>query len=156
TDGLLLDPNLAAARQGYRLGPLDEVTITVWGTKEIWSEITDQSQQPSRVTTVQEDGTIVLPLLANVPVAGLTLSEALARITERYKSVLASAFQVDGQITKYRSQPVQLDGAVAKPGTVYISNEIRTLGQAISFGGGGPADSAEMSKGVLVRDGKRY
>lgn len=156
TDGLLVDPNFAPARSGYRLGPLDEVTITVWGTKEIWSEITDQSQQPSRVTTVQEDGTIVLPLLANVPVAGLTLSEALARITERYKSVLASSFQVDGQITKYRSQPVQLDGAISKPGTVYISNEIRTLGQAISFGGGGPAETAEPSKAVLVRGGKRY
>ena len=143
-------------RPEYRIGPLDELTITVWGAKEIWSEITDQSQQPTRVTTVQEDGTIVLPLLAGIQVNGLTVSETLKKIANSYREVLGTSFQVDAQVTKYRSKPVLLDGAVSKPGTVYLSNEVRTLGEAIVSGGGGLPETAEPLKGVLIRGDQRY
>lgn len=148
-----LDPS--QPRPAYRIGPLDELTITVWGAKEIWSEITDQSQQPTRVTSVLEDGTIVLPLLKNVQVNGLTVSQALAKIAAAYRDVLGSAFQVDGQVTRFRSKSVLLDGAVGKPGAVYLSNDVRTLGEAI-LAGGGLSVIAEPSKGILVRGGRRY
>jgi protein involved in polysaccharide export with SLBB domain len=147
--------NPGQPRPAYRIGPLDELSITVWGAKEIWSEITDQSQQPTRVTTVLEDGTIVLPLLPSVHVGGLTVGEALKKIGTSYREVLGTSFQVDGQVTKYRSKPVLLDGAVNRPGTVYLSNEVRTLGEAIISSGGYP-DIAEPSKGILVRGDRRF
>lgn len=148
-----LDPG--QPRPAYRIGPLDELTITVWGAREIWSEITDQSQQPTRITTVLEDGTIVLPLLKNVQVSGLTVGEALAKIAAAYRDVLGSAFQVDGQVTKFRSKPVLLDGAVGRPGTVNLGNDVRTLGEAI-LASGGLSLVAEPSKGILVRGDRRY
>lgn len=148
-----LNPGLP--RPAYRIGPLDELTITVWGAREIWSEITDQSLQPTRVTTVLEDGTVVLPLLANVQVVGLTVSEALGKIAASYRDVLGTSFQVDGRVTRFRSKPVLLDGAVGKPGAVYLSNDVRTLGEAILSGGGFPA-TTELSKGVLIRGERRY
>lgn len=162
TDPALADPaklptlSPTNPRPAYRIGPLDELTITVWGAKEIWSEITDQSQQPTRVTTVQDDGTIVLPLLKSIQVAGNTVNEALAKITDSYKTVLGATFQVDGQITKFRSKPVLLDGAINKPGIVYLSPEVRTLGEAISIAGGGFPETAELSKGILIREQQRY
>ena len=143
-------------RPPYRIGPLDELSITVWGSKEIWSEITDQSQQPTRVTVVQEDGTIVLPLLPNLKVEGLTLGEALAKITGAYRQALGSSFQVTGQISRFRSQPVLVGGAVTRPGTVYLSSDVRTLGEAVEIGGGGFPAAAELSKGVLIRGDQRY
>jgi polysaccharide export outer membrane protein len=149
-----LDP--AAPRPAYRIGPHDELTVTVWGSREIWAEITDQSLQPTRTTTVQDDGTIVLPLIMGVQVGGLTLSEALHRISDAYRKVLGSSFQVDGQISRFRSKPVLLDGAVTKPGTVFLSNEVRTLGEAIASGGGGVTELAELRKGVLIRGDQRY
>gem|GEM_PF-5233077 len=147
--------NPSRPRPAYRIGPLDELTITVWGAREIWAEITDQSQQPTRVTSVLEDGTIVLPLLNSVQVNGLTVSEALAKIVASYRDVLGSAFQVDGQVTKFRSKSVLLDGAVNRPGAVYLSNDVRTLGEAILVGGG-LSVIAEPSKGILVRGDRRY
>ena len=146
----------AAPRPAYRLGPDDELSIAVWGSKEIWSEITDQSLQPTRVTSVQEDGTIVLPLLVPVDVGGLTLSEALAKISDSYRRILGSTFQVNGQITKFRSKPVQLDGAITRPGTVYLSPEVRTLSEAVSIGGGGLPESAALAKVLLIRGQQRY
>jgi polysaccharide export outer membrane protein len=149
-----LDPK--SLRPPYRIGPHDELTITVWGSREIWAEITDQSLQPTRTTTVQDDGTIVLPLIMRVQVDGLTLSEALRRVSDAYRKVLGSSFQVDGQISRFRSKPVMLDGAVSKPGTVFLSNDVRTLGEAIASGAAGVADLAELRKGVLIRGDQRY
>jgi len=140
----------------YRIGPLDELTITVWGARDIWSEVTDQSQQPTRAVTVQADGTIVLPLLKSVSVAGLTLNEMLTRIAKAYQKFDGSSFQVNGQITKYQSKPVLLDGAINKPGTIYLSAAVRTLGDAVTNSGGGLREAADPSHGVLIRGGKRY
>jgi polysaccharide biosynthesis/export protein len=161
-DATLGDPaslhrlDLKSPRPPYRIGPHDELTITVWGSREIWAEITDQSLQPTRTTTVQDDGTIVLPLIMSVQVDGLTLSEALRKISDAYRKVLGSSFQVDGVISRFRSKPVMLDGAVSKPGTVFLSNEVRTLGEAIASGAAGVADLAELRKGVLIRGDQRY
>lgn len=140
----------------YRIGLLDELTITVWGAREIWAEITDQSQQPTRITTVQNDGTIVLPLLKSVKVAGLTVSEAFAKITKAYRRLDGSSFQVTGRVTKFQSKPVLLDGAINKPGTTYLSTAVRTLGEAVTGSGGGLSPFADPSKGILIRRGNRY
>lgn len=149
-----LDPK--DPRPPYRIGPQDELSITVWAPREIWAEITDQSLEPNRATTVQEDGTVVLPLIHNIRVEGLTLPEALRNISDAYRKVLGTSFQVDGSITKFRSKPVFLDGAVSKPGTIYLSNEVRTLGEAIASSGTAFADAAELKKAVLIRADRRY
>jgi len=140
----------------YRIGPLDVLSITVWGARDIWAEVTDQSQQPTRITTVQDDGTIVLPLLKGVKVAGLTVSEAIAKIAKAYRKLDGSSFQVTGDVLKFQSKPVLLDGAVSKPGTVYLSTEVRTLGQAVSGSGGGLSAVADPRKGILIRGDRRY
>lgn len=143
-------------KSAYRIGPLDELTITVWGARDVWSEVTDQSQQPTRVVMVQDDGTIVLPLLKNVRVAGMTLSEALAKIGTEYRKLDGSSFQVTGQVTRFQSKPFLLDGAFKRPGPFYLSTVIRTLGEAVTGSGGGLTEIADASKGVLIRDSKRY
>jgi len=161
-DSTLEDPSnlprvsLQGTNPAYRIGPLDVLTITVWGARDIWFEVTDQSQQPTRVVMVQGDGTIVLPLLKNVHVSGLTLSEALAKIGKAYRNLDGSSFQVTGQISQFQSKPVLLDGAFKKPGPFYLSTAIRTLGEAVTGIGGGLTGVADASKGVLIRGGKRY
>ena len=129
--------DLNRPRSAYRIGRQDELTITVWGPKDIWSEISAQGQQSPHATVVQDDGTIVLPLLKNVQVEGLTLTEALTKIADLFKTVAGSAFQVDGQITKFRSKCVLLDGAFKKRGVVYLGPTGVPLGEAISGSGGG-------------------
>lgn len=142
-------------RPAYRLGPQDELTITIWGNRDIWAEIRAQGEQVPQTTIVQDDGTLVLPLLKNVSVAGLTVPEALAKIADAYKRALGVPFQVDGWVTKYRSKSVWLDGMFNKPGVTYLSSELIALGEVVNSAGG-LLETGDASSGVLVRGDKRY
>ncbi|HET9651748.1 MAG TPA: polysaccharide biosynthesis/export family protein [Usitatibacter sp.] len=144
-----------AAPPAYRIRPHDELTLTVWGPRDIWGDITAQGGQATQVTPVHDDGTIVLPLLRHVQVAGLTMPEALARIAEAYRAGVRANFQVDGKVTVFRSQPVLLDGAFARPGVAWLSPELGTLGEAVAAAGG-LSESADPTRGLLVRGGMRY
>lgn len=141
--------------EAYRLGPYDELTVTVWGPRDIWGDITAQGGQATQVTPVHDDGTIVLPLLRRVPVGGLTVPEALTRIADSYRINVRANFQVDGKVTHFRSRPVLLDGAFARPGVAYLSPELGTLGEAVAAAGG-LHDNADPARGILVRGGMRY
>lgn len=144
------------ARPAYRLGPQDELAITVWGPREVWSEVTVQAGQNPRALTVQDDGTLVLPLLRKVNVLGLTVDEALARIAEGYRGVAGSRFQVDGSLTRQRSKAVLMEGAVVRPGVAYLGPDLLTLGEAISGAAGGLTDAADPHRGLLLRNGQAF
>ncbi|MGE5095048.1 MAG: polysaccharide biosynthesis/export family protein, partial [Betaproteobacteria bacterium] len=144
-----------AARAAYRIGAHDELTLTVWGPKDIWGDITAQGGQATQVTPVHDDGAIVLPLVRRVNVAGLTVPEALEKVTAAYRADVRAPFQVDGKVTQFRSQAILLDGAFAKPGISYLSPELGTIGEAVASAGG-LNESADPARGILVRAGKRY
>lgn len=143
------------SRPAYRLGPQDELNITIWGNKDIWSEIRSQGEQVPQTAIVQDDGTLVLPLLENVSVAGLTVPETLAKIADAYKRALRVSFQVDGWVTKYRSKSIWLDGMFNKPGVAYLNSGSMALGEVVNSAGG-LQETGDASSGVLVRGDKRY
>ena len=151
-------PRLApsAPRSGYRVGPQDELTLTVWASKDIWAAITAQGEQATQTVVVQDDGTIVLPLLQPIRVDGLAFSQILAKVAETYRKSLCETVQVDGKITRYRAKSILIDGAFNKPGIAYLSPELRTLGEAIIATGGGLTADGTPIRGVLNRGGKRY
>ena len=61
----------ATAGQPYRLGPGDELQISVWGHEDLQAEV-----------VVLPDGTIFFPLVNQVKLAGLTIMEAQQLLTE--------------------------------------------------------------------------
>lgn len=141
----------------YRLRPGDELTVTVWGPREVWQDIVPQGGSVSRNNVVvQDDGTIVLPLVRRVGVGGATLLEALVRIGESYRGVAGARFQVDAALARARPQTVLVEGAVAKPGQVALAPEGTTLGEALIGGAGGLLEGANPSRGLLVRGGEQY
>jgi len=146
----------ARPRPPYRIGIQDELTITVWGPKELWSDISAQGEQATQTTVVHDNGAIVLPLLRPVQVEGLTVPEALARIVEAYKTTVGATVQAEGRVSRFRSRSILLDGAFNKPGIVSLSGDLATLGEAISGVGGGLPESADAARGILFRGGKRY
>ncbi len=64
-----------ASSSSYRLRPMDVITMTVFQEPEL-------TNVENRIST---DGTITLPLIEKVNVAGLTRQEAEDKITELYK-----------------------------------------------------------------------
>jgi len=118
----------------YRLGAGDVLEVIVFGNDDL-----------SRTTTVQTTGSISLPLLGEVPVAGLTVSEAKQKLT----SLLARDYlvnpQVDVKVKEYQSQFVTVLGEVNSPGRKGLRGRTRLIDVLVDSGGFTPRASGEVS-----------
>ena len=70
----------ASELPGYRIGPEDVLQISVWNNEPI-----------SRTTPVRPDGNISLPLLNDVPAAGLTPMELREQLVRRLADYMPNA-----------------------------------------------------------------
>jgi len=107
----------------YRIGPMDLVSVEVLEDDSLDAE-----------TRVTEAGTIELPHVDPVTVAGLTTHEAALALGKALEKYLQRA-TVTLRIIEYRSQPITLLGAVRKPGTLPFSGRW-TLIDAVTEAGG--------------------
>lgn len=92
------------ASDSYKLRPLDLLTMSMF--QEV-----DMQKIEVRVST---DGYIILPLIDKVSVAGLTLSQAQAKITELYREYFVDP-QVSLFILMYAKQSCYVVGFVNQP-----------------------------------------
>ena len=109
---------------GYRIGPRDLVEIRVFETQEL---------NGSR--RVSEDGNVNLPLVGDVPVAGLTEIEAAQRIKETLEAKMLNRASVSVQVTEFRSRPISVLGAVRQAGSLPLAGRW-TLLEALTAAGG--------------------
>lgn len=108
-----------------RLGPGDEMDIAVFGIPDLSRHV--------RVTT---DGNINMALLGWVPVSGLTVEEAQARIESRLvEGGYVKNPEVLISVKEYTHQAISVIGEVAKPG-VYPVLGSHTLLDALLMAGG--------------------
>lgn len=117
----------------YRVGPGDVLDVVVYGNDDL-----------SRSTTIQTSGTVSLPLLGDVSVAGLTLPEIKTKLT----SLLARDYlvnpQVDVKVKDYQSQFVTLIGEVNSPGRKPLRGRTRLIDALVEAGGFTPRASGEV------------
>lgn len=109
---------------GYRIGPRDLLEIRVFETPEL---------NVSR--RVSEDGSINLPLVGEVKVAGLTETAAAQTIKEALEAKLLQRASVAVQVQEFRSRPISVIGAVRQPGNLAFSGRW-TLLEALTAAGG--------------------
>lgn len=83
---------------------------------------------------VSDSGAIELPLLGEIPVAGLTAPDVRSRIEDRLTAYLNRA-NVSVVVKEFYNKPVSVLGAVLKPGALSISGRW-TLMRAITTAGG--------------------
>jgi len=118
----------------YRVGAGDVLSITVFGHPDL-------SQSPA----IQPSGTIVMPLLREVPVAGLTVAE----IQRKLRNLLERDYLVDPQVhvevKEYQSQYVIILGEVNSPGRKPLRGETRLIDALVDAGGFKPTASAEVT-----------
>jgi polysaccharide export outer membrane protein len=132
--------NLSTAQSAgsYLIGAGDEIRITVFGQPELSAE-----------GQVSAQGTVQVPLLGTVIVAGKNGADAAYQIAERYQSgnFLKNA-QVNVLVTKYRSQVVSILGRVNNPGKLVLEGPT-SLTQALAWAGGiAPSGSERL---ILTR-----
>jgi polysaccharide export outer membrane protein len=128
------DPPAPDARPGYRVGAGDVLGITVFGHPDL-----------SVAPAVQPSGNIVMPLLREVPVAGLTVAE----VQRKLRNLLERDYLVDPQVhvevKEYQSQYVIVLGEVNSPGRKPLRGETRLIDALVDAGGFKPTASAEVT-----------
>jgi polysaccharide export outer membrane protein len=128
----------------YKIGPLDALEITVFKVPEL-----------SKVVQVADTGTVNLPLVGEIPAAGLTAQQIERDLTSRLGAKYLHNPQVTVLVKEYNSQRVTMEGAFKKPGVYPIQGRMSLL-QAIALAGG--IDDQVSSDEVVVfrqKDGKR-
>ena len=127
----------------YKIGPQDVLRIDVWKEPDI-----------SRAIPVRPDGKISLPLLNDIPAAGLTTTELAGSIREGLKKFINNP-QVTVTLTEINSRRVYCTGEVLKPGALSLLPNMTAL-QALSSCGGFTQFAKIKSIYILrVEDGKQ-
>jgi polysaccharide biosynthesis/export protein len=123
---------------GYVLGPDDQIVIHAIDSPEI-------SDKPFLVGM---NGNITLPLVGRVQAGGLTVEQLESELNTRLKKYMYNP-QVSVTVVEFRSQPVSVFGAVARPGVIQLRGR-KTLYEVLSMAGG-PTESAGSSLTVTRR-----
>ena len=127
----------------YRVGAEDVIEIRVYGEPDL-----------SAIARVQTNGTIALPLIGNVEVAGLTIEALREKITERFKQGYLKKPQITIFLQQYRQSMVHLFGEVSAPGPYRLTHQ-DTLMELISKAGGfTPVAKKSKVKVIRQADGK--
>jgi polysaccharide export outer membrane protein len=106
---------------------------------------------------VTDDGTINVPYVGTVPVAGLDLTQIEQRIAERLKGK-AQDPQVIAEFVADRSHTVMVSGEVKNPGRISVLDNVRSVVDAINHAGGplsaGPQSQSNQLEVVVRRHGQ--
>jgi polysaccharide export outer membrane protein len=124
---------IPAAPGDYEVGPGDVIEVAVYGNDDL-----------SRLPTVQTNGSISLPLLGEVQVAGLTIAEVQRKITNLLEKDYLVKPQVEVKVKDYNSQYVSVVGEVNSPGRKPIRGRMRLIDALIESGGFKATASAEV------------
>ena len=111
-----------ASSSSYVIGPDDVLAVSVWKEPELTNTL-----------PVRADGMISLPLLNDVPAAGLTPMQLAASITEKLKKYVSDP-RVTVTVTAMNSKRIYVTGEVTKPGAMVLTPEMTIL-QALASAG---------------------
>jgi protein involved in polysaccharide export with SLBB domain len=106
----------------YMLGPGDELNVYTWGRVNQTAHL-----------KIERDGTVVLPQLGPVPVAGLSFGQAKKMIEGRVGQI--TGVHVDVTMGRVRTMQVFVIGKVSQPGLFTIS-ALSSVSNALVAAGG--------------------
>lgn len=122
-----------------RIGPMDSLSISVFGVKEL-----DGTYQ------VDAFGAVKMPLVGEVSAKGYTALEFSRELERRLGATYLQNPDVTVAIVESNSEQITVEGSVNKPGLYPVPGEL-TLLQAIALSGG-PSDAANPRKVAIFRE----
>jgi polysaccharide export outer membrane protein len=122
--------------EGYVIGAQDNLSIIVSDEAELTGKY-----------RVDSDGTISMPYLSRVPLAGLSLAEAQVKITSLLQAGYIRNPQVRIEVDQFKARNVLVTGEVRTPGKVTLPGTTMSLLEALALAGS-PTNNA--SNEVIV------
>jgi polysaccharide export outer membrane protein len=107
---------------GYRLGSGDKLRVTVYGEEDLSGEF-----------EVDGSGTVRMPLVGQVPAAGLTLRQFESGVADKLAQGYLKSPRVSAEVVNYR--PFFILGEVNKPGEYPYVNGMNVV-TAVAVAGG--------------------
>ncbi|HHH72865.1 MAG TPA: polysaccharide export protein [Sulfuricurvum sp.] len=143
-----LNSNLANAHYEYKIMPNNRLSILIYNHPELSTRDVRAQVAPAdeRGALVARDGTVSLPLIGVVRVAGLTERECADLLTREYARYLKNA-HVTVEVLNKR---VIVLGEVKKPGKVNIIEDTTNVLEALGRSGG-LTDYAKRDKVLIIR-----
>jgi polysaccharide export outer membrane protein len=118
----------------YRINPSDVLEVEVL-----------EADNLRRIARVTATGSISLPLIGQIVVAGLTPQEAEERIALRYSEKYLQNPQVSVMVKEFTTERITVEGAVGHPGIFPLTSQMTLLRVLAIVGGFGPiADSSKV------------
>lgn len=137
----LLVPYPSHGQEDYRVGPEDEISITVWNHPDL-----------SMKVRISLEGKISFPMLGEVSVLDMTASQ----IERKLRELLADGYLVDPQVTvqvtEFKSKRFFVIGEVNNPGTYPLTRRMTVI-EALALAGGLKAEADPEI--MIVRPKKR-
>ncbi len=128
----------------YVLGPDDTLALHIWN-------VPDPNFNRSYIAPIERDGTIFIPQVGSIPVAGATFSQA-TRLIRAQLGGLLKRFEMHLGMARLRTIKVYVVGEVVRPGAYEVSS-LATVSHAL-YGACGPSKSGSLRKIQVVRGGK--
>jgi protein involved in polysaccharide export with SLBB domain len=125
----------------YRLGPGDEVIVSLWGNAEL--------QQTYKLA---KDGSIFPKLVGKIYLQGLTFDAASSVISGKFRKIVPINTSIEVQMGKSRTIRVTVVGEVKKQGT-YTMSAFNTALNAV-FRAGGLTEIGNLRKIEIKREGR--
>ncbi|MGE0665626.1 MAG: polysaccharide biosynthesis/export family protein [Sphingomonadales bacterium] len=112
----------SADRQHYRLGPGDQIRLTVFGESDLSGQF-----------KVGDDGTVALPLIGQIPAQGRSPAELEKAIADKLQPDYVRDPNVSVEVMTYR--PFFIIGEVNRPGSYPYQSGMTAL-EAVALAGG--------------------
>jgi len=134
------------AKTDYVLGAGDVMRVTVFQSPELSAE-----------ARIPESGVVSLPLIGQIKLGGLTISEAEQKVAQ---ALLAGKFlkqpQVSILVTTLRGSQASVLGNAVRPGRYSLELANTRLSDLMALAGGVAPDGSDMLTVVGTRDGKPF
>lgn len=133
------EPTIAALDAGYKIAPMDTLTVKVFGMPDLSGDY-----------QVDLRGNVSMPLIGDVMAMNLTPAELDTLVTQKYGEKYLENPDVSIGIKQSAGRNVTVDGAVRRGGMFPVVGPM-TLMQAIALAGGVDEETANARRVAIFR-----
>ena len=132
-------PSVAALESGYRIAPMDTLSVKVFGMTDLTGEY-----------QVDLRGNIAMPLIGDIAAMNLTPAQLDDALTRKYGEKYLENPDISVGITASAGRNVTVDGAVNQGGMFPVIGPM-TLMQAVALAGGVDEETANPRRVAVFR-----